>query len=133
MIEKMKMVYIVSSVSRKDEMLEGLRDLGLMHLASKKAPSREATARFETLSRTATLLQEYVQDKKGKNKANAPLLSDQEFEAMYKEVLDAVEKKDALNQKISEDRSEIDRIRDWGNFSSEELKELKNAGFDFHF
>ena len=26
MIEKMKMVYVVSSVSKKDEMLDGLRD-----------------------------------------------------------------------------------------------------------
>ena len=29
MIEKMKMVCVVSSVSRKDEMLDGLRTLGL--------------------------------------------------------------------------------------------------------
>ncbi len=36
MIEKMKMVYVVSSVSKKDEMLDGLRDLGLLHLAEKK-------------------------------------------------------------------------------------------------
>ena len=35
MIEKMQMVYVVSSVSRKDEMLEGLRNLGLLHLAEK--------------------------------------------------------------------------------------------------
>ena len=36
MIEKMKMVYVVSSVSKKDEMLDGLRDLGLLHLAERK-------------------------------------------------------------------------------------------------
>ena len=40
MIEKMKMVYVVSSVSKKDEMLDGLRDLGLLHLAEKKSPAR---------------------------------------------------------------------------------------------
>ncbi len=43
MIEKMQMVYVVSSVSRKDEMLEGLRNLGLLHLAEKKSPARAAT------------------------------------------------------------------------------------------
>ena len=37
MIEKMKMVCVVSSVSRKDEMLDGLRTLGLLHLAERKA------------------------------------------------------------------------------------------------
>ncbi len=46
MIEKMQMVYVVSSVSRKDEMLEGLRNLGLLHLAEKKSPARAATERF---------------------------------------------------------------------------------------
>ena len=40
MIEKMKMVCVVSSVSRKDEMLDGLRSLGLLHLAEKKSPDR---------------------------------------------------------------------------------------------
>ena len=43
MIEKMKMVYVVSSVSKKDEMLDGLRDLGLLHLAEKKSPARAAS------------------------------------------------------------------------------------------
>ena len=49
MIEKMKMVYVVSSVSKKDEMLDGLRDLGLLHLAEKKSPARAASERFTTL------------------------------------------------------------------------------------
>ena len=133
MIEKMKMVYIVSSVSKKDEMLEGLRNLGLLHLAEKKAPSREATARFENLSRTASLLLEYAPDKKEKNKEEAPVLSNHDFNEMYREVLDAIEKKDALDQTISADRAEIDRIKEWGNFSPKELMALKDAGYDIHF
>ena len=36
MIEKMKMVYVVSSVSKKDEMLDGLRTLGILHLSERK-------------------------------------------------------------------------------------------------
>ena len=55
MIEKMKMVYVVSSVSKKDEMLDGLRDLGLLHLAEKKSPARAASERFTTLSKTCLL------------------------------------------------------------------------------
>ena len=45
MIEKMKMVCVVSSVSRKDEMLDGLRSLGLLHLAEKKSPDRAVAER----------------------------------------------------------------------------------------
>ena len=33
MVEKMKMVHIVTTASRKDEMLKALRDAGVMHLA----------------------------------------------------------------------------------------------------
>ena len=51
MIEKMQMVYVVSSVSRKDEMLEGLRNLGLLHLAEKKSPARAATERLQHFPR----------------------------------------------------------------------------------
>ena len=70
MIEKMKMVYVVSSVSKKDEMLDGLRDLGLLHLAEKKSPARAASERFTTLSKTAGVLLDYAPEKnpRGKNK-----------------------------------------------------------------
>ena len=68
MIEKMKMVYVVSSVSKKDEMLDGLRDLGLLHLAEKKSPARAASERFTTLSKTAGVLLDYAPDKKSKGK-----------------------------------------------------------------
>ena len=60
MIEKMKMVHVVSSVSRKQEMLEGLRDLGILHLREKKSASRETSERFTSLSRTSMALTDYV-------------------------------------------------------------------------
>ena len=110
MIEKMQMVYVVSSVSRKDEMLEGLRNLGLLHLAEKKSPARAATERFTTLSKTATELLDYSPDKKSKNKNSAPVLSDKEFEEMYQGVLNALDKKSTLVQDISAAYAEIELI-----------------------
>ena len=133
MIEKMQMVYVVSSVSRKDEMLEGLRNLGLLHLAEKKSPARAATERFTTLSKTATELLDYAPDKKSKNKNSAPVLSDKEFEEMYQGVLNALDKKSTLVQDISAANAEIERIKAWGEFSPAELKQLKEAGYDLHF
>ena len=64
MIEKMKMVCVVSSVSRKDEMLDGLRTLGLLHLAEKKSPARAVAERFTTLSKTASALTDYAPEAK---------------------------------------------------------------------
>ena len=40
MIEKMKIVHIITSVSGKEAMLNGLRDVGVMHLAEKQSADR---------------------------------------------------------------------------------------------
>lgn len=131
MIEKMKMVYVVSSVSRKDEMLDGLRTLGLLHLAEKKSPERAATERFSTLSKTMTALGDYAPKKKGKEKT--PILGDAEFEEMYQNVLKTLDRKTVLSQEISTAAAEIERILPWGNFSPEEIRKVKEAGYDLHF
>ena len=130
MIEKMKMVHIVTSASGKDEMLKGLRDIGIMHLAEKQSADREVTDRFQTLSRTAMALKDYADPKQ---KGSDEVLADDEFKKMYGGVLDALEKRTVLTQEISAANAEIDRISAWGDFSPEELAELRKEGFDFHF
>lgn len=130
MIEKMKMVHIVTSASKKNEMLKSLRDVGLMHLAEKQSADREITDRFQTLSRTAMALKEYADPKQEGSKE---ILGKEEFKDMYSGVLDALERKSILSQEISSAKTEIDRISSWGDFSPKELAELKRDGFDFHF
>ncbi len=130
MIEKMKMVHIVTTASGKEEMLKGLRDIGVVHLAEKQSADRELTERFQTLSKTANALKEYAEPKQ---KGSKEILSDDEFNKMYTEVLAAMDRKSVLGQEISASSSEIDRISEWGDFSPAELKELRDAGYDFHF
>ena len=129
----MKMVYIVSSVSKKDEMLDGLRNLGILHLSEKKSPQRAVSERFTSLSKTASALMDYAPDKKSKNKEEVPILTDTQFEEMYQGVLTAMDKKSALIQEISAANAEIERIKAWGDFEPGELKQLKEAGYDLHF
>ena len=131
MIEKMKMLHIVASASGKEEMLKDLREMGLLHLAEKQSASRELNEEFQTLSKASNALNEYV-DPKAKEK-KAGVLSDGEFEKIYRGVLDAIEKKESLNQAIGAANTELDRISAWGDFSPEDVKALKNEGFDLHF
>ena len=131
MIEKMKMLHIVASASGKEEMLQDLREMGLLHLAEKQSASRELNEEFQTLSKASNVLKEYA-DPKAKEK-KAGVLSDSEFEKMYRGVRDAIEKKESLNQAIGAANTELDRISAWGDFSPEEVKALKNEGFDLHF
>lgn len=130
MVEKMKMVHIVTTASRKDEMLRALRDAGVMHLAEKQSADREVSERFQTLSRTAMALGDYAEKKQ---KPADEILSDSEFSKMYAGVLEAIERKAALGQEISGANTEIDRIRSWGEFSPAEVEALRDKGYDLHF
>lgn len=133
MIEKMKMVCVVSSASRKSELLDGLRNLGVLHLSEKKSPQHAISERFTTLSKTASVLAEYAPDKKSRGQEEVPVLTDEQFEEMYQGVLEALDQKSALVQELSTDAAEIERIRVWGDFSPAEIRELKKAGLDLHF
>lgn len=133
MIEKMKSVCIVSSLSRKDEMLSGLRKLGVLHISEKKSADQKSIERFSNLSRTINSLMDYAPDKKSKDKKEMPLLSDKDFEEMYEGVRAAFDKKAELGQEKSGLINEVERIRPWGEFDPAELKELKAQGFDLHF
>ena len=97
MIEKMKMVYIVSSVSKKKELLDGLRTLGVVHLSEKKKADRDISERFSTLSKTAMALKDYASDKNG----SSEILSDDDFEKMYNGALEAMDRRTSLIQEMS--------------------------------
>lgn len=129
MIEKMQMVHIVTTISRKQEMLEALRDIGILHLSEKKRAVYEVLNRVAALSKADMTLKEY-RDKKA---ASREVLSDEEFEKVFAEVQEALYRKNALVQKVNTANSELERILEWGEFSPADLKELKDAGFNFHF
>ena len=129
MIEKMKMLHIVTSASGKEEMLNDLREMGLLHLAEKQNADRGLGEQFQTLSRAVNAVSEFA-DPKAKG---AGVLSDAEFAEMYRGVLEAIEKKEALTQTMGAANTEIDRISPWGDFSPEDVKALRDEGFDFHF
>lgn len=129
MIEKMKKVYIVSSVSRKEEMLESLRDMGVLHLAERKSPDRNLSERFSMLSKIDTALKDYSK----KNQPEAKLLTDEEFEDLFLKTQEVLDKKSMLIQTRSAAVSETERLLDWGDFSPAQIKELKNYGYDLHF
>ena len=126
MIEKMKKVYIVSSVSKKDKMLESLRDLGVLHLAERKSPDRVLSERFANLSKVEMALKDYAK----KDQPKAELLTDEEFEELFKKTQETMDQKSVLIQERSAAVSEAERIFDC---SPSQIKELRNLGYDLHF
>ncbi|MBQ6292839.1 MAG: hypothetical protein IJK77_03065 [Lachnospiraceae bacterium] len=133
MIDKMKTVCVVSSASRKEEMLAALRDLGILHLSEKKSASRETAERFASLTKALTALSEFKPEKGEEKAPKAEILSDEEFEKVFRDVLDSLERRAQLAQARGAAATETDRIRAWGEFSPEEVKALAEQGYDLHF
>ena len=129
MIEKMKKVFVVSSASRKEQMLASLMDLGVLHIAEKKNADRELLDRFAELSKTELMLREYAE----KGQKPAAVLSDREFEEKYAQIRAAADKKDALLADRSAAAAEAERLVPWGDFSPELVAQLKDEGLDLHF
>jgi len=129
MIEKMKMIHIVTTTSGKEEMLNGLRDIGVVHLAEKQSADREVTERFQTMSGVTAALKGYVDPKK----KGSEKLADDEFGKVYDDVRSSVENKAAFEQEITSAEAEINRIEPWGDFSPEDIELLRGAGYDLHF
>lgn len=134
MIEKMKMVYVVSSLSQKKEMLDGLKKLGILHIAEKKSADVKVSEQFVKLSKTASILAEYAPDKKtAKKMAMTRLIKGEEFDQMYANVNEALERKAELLQEWSIAQAEIDRIAPWGEFNPDDIRAMQAAGYDMHF
>ncbi|MBR0374705.1 MAG: hypothetical protein IJH91_09290 [Mogibacterium sp.] len=131
MIEKMKMVHIITSASAKEEMLKGLRDIGVVHLAEKQSADRAVTERFQSISDATAVLKSHADPKKLKN--NTETLTDEEFGKVYAEVRGAIDQKAALEQEISSTEIEIARVAPWGDFQPSDVDFLRDHGFDFHF
>jgi V/A-type H+-transporting ATPase subunit I len=139
MIETMKMVHVVTTVSRKRELIKGLKDLGLLHIAEKKQASPAAARRFQDLSKLSSELQEYApkQDKgkdqaQKKDAANAPL-EGKALEDLLEKAAQAIEDKRALTEAIQADTAEAERLAPWGDFDPNQVRELRKEGFDLHF
>ena len=130
MIEKMKMVHVITTASAREEMLKGLREIGVMHLAEKQSADRAVTERYQSIADAAAALKSH-KDPKKKNYAES--LTEEEFAGEYEKVRKAIDQKAALEQAIVSAKTEISRVAPWGDFSPADVDYLREQGFDFHF
>ena len=128
MIEKMKVLHIVASASRKEELLNKLRDLGVVHFAEKQTADKACLDRINNLTKAVMALKDYAP-----KKLSSEILPDEEFEVLFNKVLEAINNKKELISKKGNAVSLKDKLAAWGDFVPEEVKALKDKGFDLHF
>lgn len=128
MIEKMKVLHIVTEASKKTQLLDELRDLGVVHFAEKKSADKACTDRFMLLSKTALSLKDYSD-----GTLCEEILSDEEFEKVFKASVEALDKIKSLGVEKSSAITEADKLRAWGDFKPSDVTDLREDGFDFYF
>ncbi len=145
MIVPMKKVHLVVLDSERDSALDGLRRLGVMHVVTKEASSPALSTLGEKKARVENAYS-YVRDleapkepkgKAGKGKASAkgnqPVSSvasslGADPEALTASILSLVEERKRLEESISKDSRELERLAPWGSVDPEALKDLVAAG-----
>lgn len=128
MIEKMKSICVVAQNSHKEELLTSLRDLGIVHIAEKKNADPLFIERFSVLSKILIELKDYVAD----DNVEADSLQNDEFEEIYQNSLKALEAKASLTARKTELLIELEKLKPWGDFDSQAIKELPKD-MDLHF
>ena len=127
MIEKMKVVHIVTTASEKTALLDRLQQLGIVHFSEKAAADQQHLQRFADLSRMLTVLQEY-----GDVSPETSPLSDDEFEVFFSELSACMDRRKKLQEEQTAAHAAAEKLAEWGRFSPAEVRSLRQAGWDIH-
>lgn len=128
MIEKMKTVCIVAAQSEKAELLDALRALGLVHFAEKADADQGYLERFAALSRLIAVLEE-----QGGREVEVELLDDARFKALFEELNACLERRKAFEARRNAAAAACDTLAAWGSFSPDDVKALREQGYELHF
>ena len=134
MIETMDCVTIVTSSASKAQMLEALRDAGIVHIRQLKASCERSTA-IAARSQELMKAMNAISDEAGKagRKTGQESLTEEGFATMHKAVAEAID----TRRKASEERlrisGEISRIAAWGDFDPDAVEQLAQEGIRLSF
>jgi len=131
MIEPMKKVWLVCFERDRQEALERLRDLGVLHVSgapARSAPaSEEATAGLDRIQRALNVLESLTTSDSGDadsaSPATTPLELADTVNALAEELKQLDDREDELRRIDAE-------LEPWGSFSAERIEELRRNGID---
>ncbi len=127
MIERMKKVIVVTPSTRKGEMLNAIRDFGVVHISQKSAPESKYTDKFSSLDRIRSVLNE--QPKVAQN----PVLGKKEFNELNERLSRAVASVKPLEDSLFALDNEKAKIATWGSLDPAEVKALAAQGIKLSF
>ena len=127
MIEKMKKIIVLAPSERKEALIAGIRDLGVIHITEKAAPDAGLSARLSDLTKMRSVLSEMP--KAGQK----DILTGAAFEALHKSLVSATEEKRQISESLIKMKVEREKIAKWGDFNPQDLDKLSEKGLYFSF
>ena len=127
MIEKMKKIIVLAPSERKASLIDGIRDLGVIHITEKAAPDAGLSARLAELTRMRSVLSEMPKV------PQKEVLTGAAFEALHKSLVSATEEKHRISESLVKMKVEREKIAKWGDFNPQDLEKLSEKGLDFSF
>ena len=127
MIEKMKKIIVLAPSERKSSLIDGIRDLGVIHITEKAAPDAGLSARLAELTRMRSVLSEMPKV------PQKEVLTGAAFEALHKSLVSATEEKRRISESLVKMKVEREKIAKWGDFNPQDLDKLSEKGLDFSF
>lgn len=127
MIEKMKKVIVVAPLDRKREMLNAIRDFGVIHISETAVPESKYSERLSSLDKARSVLAEQpkVEQK--------PVLGRREFDSLHERLCKAIQDSRILENELFELSTEKSKIEKWGRFDPKDVTDLSSMGVPLHF
>ena len=123
MIVKMKKVYVLAPCERKVEMLNAIRELGVLHISEKAPLNAQISETLSNVSKIYGLLKE-KQEIEQKS-----IIEGEAFTKLHNKIVSSLEEKNLLSEEIIKLRAERERISSWGDFSPSEILKLEDSSY----
>ena len=137
MVKKMKKFSFLIYHNDYDVFLQDLRKLGLIHVAQQvkeveqNDELEDYLSQLKKLQDSKKILQKSVSDEKVEIPPNA---ADVDLGYKIPQKIEDIQKRIAiLNQQVQVSAKELETLRPWGNFDTEIIKNLKQAGYNIDF
>jgi V/A-type H+-transporting ATPase subunit I len=124
----MKKASIFVLDAAREESLEKLREVGVLHLERKTVSSDALSKLIDRKNKAENALGILSNYKAGKKAVHSP--EEAPEERVSAQVLDIADKRKSLQEQLIFNGKEISRIEKWGNFNPAALKELSAAGVE---
>lgn len=133
MIEPMKKLYLAGQTKRKSTLLRNLRHAGIVHVADVPAPHSADSQALRKEAEMYSRIESAISDFAGKETVEQVPYDKDGFGAWAQSYAAAASRRKELSDRIAKDSQEADKIRPWGSFSLDEIRELEGKGIRLSF